>query len=139
MALFIVSIFAIIIPRLERIMLENKKEMISQLTNAAWSIMDEYQLKYEKDSIPLEEAQVQAAAAIELMRYGTERKDYFWIIDMRPFMVMHPYRPELNGTDLSKYQDPEGSFLFMEAVETVKENNEGFINYIWQWKDDSTR
>ena len=139
MALFIVSIFAIIIPRLERIMLENKKEMISQLTNAAWSIMDEYQLKYEKDSIPLEEAQMQAAAAIELMRYGTERKDYFWIIDMRPFMVMHPYRPELNGTDLSKYQDPEGSFLFMEAVETVKENNEGFINYIWQWKDDSTR
>ncbi len=139
MALFIVSIFAIIIPGFERTMLENKKEMISELTNAAWSIMDEYQLKYEEDNIPLAEAQEQAAAAIELMRYGSERKDYFWIVDMRPFMVMHPYRPELNGTDLSKYQDPEGSFLFMEAVETVKEHEEGFINYIWQWKDDSTR
>lgn len=138
-ALFIVSMFAFVIPAFERNMLDSKKEMISELTNAAWSIMDEYQIKISRDSLLIEEAKLEAASIIELMRYGVERKDYFWIIDLHPNMIMHPYRPELNGNDLSDYQDPEGNMLFNEAVEVVKEEGHGFIQYIWQWKDDSTR
>ncbi|MBE3133444.1 MAG: hypothetical protein IMZ55_08210, partial [Acidobacteria bacterium] len=41
-ALFIVSIFAIIIPRFEAILLERKKELIRELTNSAVSILAEY-------------------------------------------------------------------------------------------------
>ncbi len=137
--LFIISLYVIIIPALEKNSMDRKKEMISELTNTACSLIEEYKNDYKDSVISVEEAKAFAARRIEKMRYGKEGKDYFWIIDMQPVMIMHPYRKELNGTDLSDYKDPEGKKLFVEAVKLVKKDNEGFINYIWQWKDDSTR
>ena len=55
-----------------------------------------------------EEAQSEAAERIELLRWGDEGKDYFWITDMHPTMIMHPYLPELNGQDLTNYEDQRG-------------------------------
>ena len=138
-ALFIIAIYAILIPRIEKNSMERKKEMISELTNTAWSLIDEYNKEVKDSLISIEDAQKYAASRVSEMRYGKEQKDYFWIIDMSPKMIIHPYRPELNGTDLSDYADPKGKKLFVEAVKLVKEDGEGFIDYMWQWKDDSSR
>jgi len=79
------------------------------------------------------EAKLQAdsAAIIENLRFGPEMKDYFWINDMNPTMIMHPYKPELNGKDLSQSKDPNGKKLFVEMVKTCRENGEGFVDYYW--------
>ncbi len=138
-SLFVISIFAIIIPNIERNLMDGKRETIAQLTFTAWSVLKEYGQKATDGSLSLKEAQQKAVSIIETMRYGSERKDYFWIIDNRPFMIMHPYRPELNGTNLSDYRDTQGKALFREAVSLVERQNEGYIRYIWQWKDDATR
>ena len=76
------------------------------------------------------------------MRYGDENKDYFWITDMYPKMIMHPYRTDLIGIDLSDYKDiknKSGKKLFVEFVRIVEENNEGYLKYLWQWKDDTSQ
>lgn len=55
---------------------------------------------------------------------------------------MHPYRPELVGRDLNDYTDREarsGKKLFVEAVEIVKEQKQGYLKYLWQWMDDPSR
>jgi signal transduction histidine kinase len=119
--------------------MEGKKEMISELTNTAWSILDEYYQESLNKSMIEDSAKILAAKRIEQIRYGDEYKDYFWIIDKKPVMIMHPYRPELINTDLSNYKDPEGTMLFVEATKVVAEHEQGFINYMWQWKDDSSR
>lgn len=137
--LFITSIYVILIPSFEKNMMNKKKEMIRELTNTAWSLIKEYDDEYKDSLITLEEAQRLAAKKIGKMRYGTEGKDYFWITDMKPVMIMHPYRPELNNSMLDDYTDPQGVRLFIEAVKVVKTMDEGFINYMWQWKDDSTQ
>jgi methyl-accepting chemotaxis protein len=72
-----------------------------------------------------------AAAIIENLRYGPEMKDYFWINDMHPTMIMHPYKPELNGRDLSQNEDPNGKRLFVEFVNICRQNGEGFVDYYW--------
>ncbi|MFH0878332.1 MAG: cache domain-containing protein, partial [Lentisphaerota bacterium] len=64
---------------------------------------------------------------------------YFWINDMHPRMVMHPYRPELEGEDLTAYTDSTGQLLFQKFKQTVLSNNAGFVEYQWQWKDDATK
>ncbi len=51
-------------------------------------------------------------------------------------MIMHPYRPDLEGQDLSEYRDPNGKYLFAEMVTVVEEQGGGFVDYMWQWKDD---
>ncbi len=137
--LFVLSLFAVILPAFEQSIMEKKKEMISELTRAAWSLVEEYHHEHQKGNLSLEEARAMAASRVKEIRYGEENKDYFWIIDQGPTMIMHPYRGELVNQDLSNYTDPNGKKLFVEATQTVSREGEGFIHYMWQWKDDSTR
>ncbi len=79
---------------------------------------------------------------IGLLRYGDKLKDYFWITDMYPKMIMHPYRPELVGNDLTDYRDVEdksGKNLFVDFVNLVKKYDEGYLEYKWQWMDDKNK
>ncbi|MCP5053033.1 MAG: PAS domain S-box protein, partial [bacterium] len=64
-----------------------------------------------------------------------------WINDMHPRMVMHPYKPQLEGQDLSGEagEDPTGKKLFVQMAEVCKKNGSGYVEYMWQWKDDPTR
>ena len=52
---------------------------------------------------------------------------------------MHPYRKDLNNADLSNYKDPTGKKLFVEFIKVVESNGEDYVDYMWQWKDDSTK
>ncbi len=137
--LFVISFSMIFLPIVERGFLDRKKEMIRELTNSAWSVIDEYYHETERGNLTKEIAQEMALNKIGSIRYGDEAKDYFWITDMGARMLMHPYRMELNGTNVSDYEDPQGTRLFAEAVEKVRDSGDGYIDYWWQWKDDSTR
>jgi methyl-accepting chemotaxis protein len=68
-------------------------------------------------------------ARVAALRYGSN--DYFWINDMQPRMVMHPMKPELNGSDLSTNKDPNGKTLFVDFVNVVKKDGAGFVSYEW--------
>lgn len=127
-------------PSIREITLNKKKEMIKELTNVAISIINEYYDEYESGTITSAEAQALAIEKIRRMSYGRDKKDYFWICDMRPVMIMHPYRHDLEGTYLGNFADPNGVKLFYEAVEEVISNKgSGYLEYTWQWKDDSTK
>ena len=65
------------------------------------------------------------------IRYGPENKDYFWINDMHPTMIIHPFKPKLNGKDLSAIEDPNGKKPFMEFVKVCSDKGEGFVDYYW--------
>ncbi|HSL96796.1 MAG TPA: DUF294 nucleotidyltransferase-like domain-containing protein [Thermoleophilia bacterium] len=138
-ALFVLAVFLVLIPSLESQLLQGKKETAQELTRVAVSILDEYYAEEQAGSLTREEAQREAAARIELLRYGEEGKDYFWITDMGPTMVVHPYLPELDGQDLSDYEDLRGTRMFVAFVEAVREQDSGFVDYYWQWKDDPDR
>ena len=135
--LFILTIFFILIPRYQQNIMNGKREMIKELTNSAWSILSKYEQDAQAGIITKEEAQKISISRIEYMRYGLDDKDYFWITDMKPSMVMHPFRTDLNGKDLRDFTDPHGKRLFVEFVETVKKSENGYVDYMWQWKDDS--
>ena len=44
---------------------------------------------------------------------------------------MHPYKPELDGQDLSENKDPNGKKLFVEFANVCREKGEGFVDYFW--------
>lgn len=134
--LFVVTTFTWIIPGAERAILERKREKIKEATETAWSVMLYYQSLVDAGELHLEEAQRRAVAVIKNMRYGPEMKDYFWINDMRPYMIMHPYRSDLDGNSLEDFKDPNGVALFVEAAKTCRQQGAGFVSYSWQWKDD---
>ncbi|MDY6909243.1 MAG: cache domain-containing protein [Thermodesulfobacteriota bacterium] len=94
-----------------------------------YSILADYEARVQGGQITLEEAQKAAVERIKTLRY--EEKEYFWINDLGPRMIMHPYTPELDGRDLSDYKDPQGKHLFVEFVETCKAQGAGFVDYLW--------
>jgi len=74
--------------------------------------------------------QEEALKTISAIRYSGN--GYFWINDSSPKMIMHPIQPHLDGTDLSTYKDPEGTFLFNEFVKVANENEKGgVVKYLW--------
>ncbi len=135
--LFILTLFLVVIPHFQQNIMNGKREMIKELTNSAWSILSKYENDERTGLLTRTEAQKTAISRIQYLRYGEEGKDYFWITDLYPVMVIHPYRTDLNGKDLTNFSDPHGKKLFVEFVKTVKESGQGYVDYMWQWKDDS--
>ena len=77
-----------------------------------------------------EEAKKSAAMkVIKSMRYGGD--NYLWINDMQPTMVMHPFKPEMDGKSLADYKDPKGKYLFNEFVKVCQKDGQGFVDYMW--------
>ena len=137
--LFLAVIWGIILPSFEQTLLERKYELIRELTNSAWSILASYERDEQNGLLTRTQAQALAITRIEALRYGPDGKDYFWIQDMQPRMIMHPYRGDLNGQELFSFTDPRGVPIFVEFAELVRREGEGYIDYVWQWKDDPQR
>lgn len=133
--LFVVVVFGIFLPTYRASLINGKKEMIRELTLTVWNILAGLERKERDGVMTSEQARLAAIEQIRGIRYGDGNKDYFWINDMRPYMIMHPYRPDLEGRDISDFSDPRGVHLFMDFVETVRNSNEGYVSYMWQWKD----
>lgn len=143
-ALVLVLLFILIatkgvLPLVEDRLLAYKKEMLRELTGTAIQTLAYYHDQEERGVLSRSEAQEQAAGLLEDMRYGPENKDYLWINDFRPQMIMHPYRTDLVGQDVSDYPDPNGKFLFREFVRVARTDGRGYVDYMWQWKDDPNR
>lgn len=138
--LFAAALFLLIVPSSQTMLLDRKREVIRELTQSAWSILAEYDKEVAAGLLSREEARRLAALRIQHLRYGREGKDYFWITDTHPRMVMHPYRPELNGQDLTGYTDPRGNRIFVEFVNVARRQaSGGYVEYVWQWKDQPER
>jgi signal transduction histidine kinase len=137
--LFIATIFLLILPELHERLMEGKREVIRELVASAWSSLDGYDRQVRQGRLTIDEAQARAIRHIRGLRYGEDRKDYFWINDMQPRMIMHPYRPDLEGKDISDFTDPAGKRLFVAFVAIVESDGAGFVDYQWQWMDDPAR
>jgi methyl-accepting chemotaxis protein len=114
----------------------------SQLKNMVKTGMGIIQFYYNKEvsgEITRAEAQEAAKDMIRSMRYGEKELDYFWINDFYPKMVMHPFRPDLDGEDLTDWKDPKGVYLFVEFVKACEANGEGFVPYEWQYYSEKDR
>ncbi len=140
--LFILSVFLVILPMFHDSLLQERKDMIRDISSLAVTAVAYYRAMEDEGTLTRAEAQRAAADEIRKLRYGPELDNYFWITDLQPMMIMHPWRPELEGTDLSDYTDSmnrSGKRLFVESVELVRREGNGFLQYLWQLSEESDR
>ncbi|GAU77075.1 cache domain-containing protein [Fusibacter sp. 3D3] len=134
LAAFIIIIFTALIllyilPKTNAIIEERTISKLEDLVDLPLSEISLQYKRFEAGEITEEEAQKEALRAIENMRY--DEVEYFWVNDMNHIMLMHPIKPELNQTDISGLQDPDGKYLFQEMVSVVKSDGEGIVRYQW--------
>lgn len=108
---------------------KSRQEITKQQVETAMSVVVSAYEKSQNGALSKEDAQEEAREILSDLRYGNN--DYFWVNDMNPSMIMHPFKPELDGKDISKVKDPSGLNLFVEMVDVVKDDGKGFVNYMW--------
>jgi methyl-accepting chemotaxis protein len=122
-------IIFIFLPTVSENMFKQKMEATKHIVESGYSLLVEYDTMVKNGELTLEEGQLQAMNRIKGMRYGAD--DYYWINDLAPKMIMHPFKPELDGKDLSGSKDPNGKYLFLEFVKVCRANGEGAVDYMW--------
>ena len=133
--LFAGSIFLYLLPSIEETLLEAQKEKVVEITDTVAGTLTHLNEMAERGEITLDYAKELGAEFVKQTRYGPDAKDYFWITDLTPRMIMHPYRPDLDGQDLTDYRDKEGKRIFMEFVRAARKSPDAFVDYYWQWQD----
>jgi methyl-accepting chemotaxis protein len=106
-----------------------REQATRHMVEAGLSLIGHHAARAAAGEVTVEVAQQEALAAVKDLRYGAD--DYFWIHDEQLVMQMHPFKPQLDGTDISGVEDPEGVRLFVEMNEVVAADGAGFVPYQW--------
>lgn len=131
LSLFAAAISVFILPSAEEALMQKKKDTVRAIVTAATSILNRHVAEVQSGALTLEEGQRLALDEMRALRYGDDGQEYVWLIDSRPRMLMHPFFPEMEGTELEGYTDARGKALFNEAAALVRRDGAGFIDYVW--------
>ncbi len=129
MTIAIIAVAALSLYTLNNQLRKDIGDKTQQLVQTAHSVISHYEAEANAGHLSLSDAKMLALRTLNSMRYDGE--EYFFIIDHGPNMIMHPFKPELNGKDISTSKDPKGTFLFVEMVKVVEKAGEGFVPYMW--------
>jgi methyl-accepting chemotaxis protein len=139
LAIFMALIWLVVFPALQKAVYREKQALVETALGPVFGYLESIHAQEQAGQITREEAQKRALRRIKAMRYGKDNDNYFWINDFTPKMIMHPYRPDLDGKEVGEVTDPHGKHLFLDFVRLCREKGHGFVEYIWQYKDDKKR
>ena len=108
---------------------QQKQIELQHLSELALGIIREEHAAAQKGDVAVADAQKRALARTGQLRYGNN--EYFFIMDMKERILMHPITAQLSGKDMSGTKDANGKLFFAEMIETVRRNNGGFVDYLW--------
>ena len=110
-------------------LVEERRAMLSAMNENAVKVFEAYHTLETSGAMTRAAAQKLAMDAIRPMRYQAD--GYFMITDMNQNMVMHPIRPEMDGTSQVDLKDPNGTFIIAEFNKVVNAHGKGFVDYLW--------
>lgn len=128
-ALGVAVVFALALVEERRILMEDRQAKTRHLVETAHSLIGHFDALAKNRKLPEAEARKAAAEALRAMRY--DGKEYFWVHNLDHVVVMHPTKPEMEGTNKADLKDPDGVFLYQEMNKLVKREGQGFVAYHW--------
>jgi len=137
--LFTLLIFLYVLPSIRANIYGEKETQTKDMVSSVISIANYYNKMEANGQLSRGEAQNMAKEAIRSIRFGGNQQEYIWINNFEPKVIMHPFKPELEGADASGIEDPNGVKIFTEFVNVAKDKGSGYVSYAWQYYDDTAR
>ena len=110
-------------------MISDRRDQLRSLIDQANHIVERYYTLAQQHTITEEEARKQALDSLKAMRYGAD--GYISVNNSQSVMLMHPFKPEMVGKDLTQFTDPAGNHLFVDIVNAGNRDGGGFVDYLW--------
>lgn len=136
--------------------IREREGKLKSLVDSTYALLDEYNKRVESGELTLEDSRQRVLKRISSLRYDSGQ-GYFWIQSggERPQMIMHPIKPEMNGTDISSNDDltilrslfyngqiyPKDDSVVKNNIKTTKffvemnrlcaEKGDGYVQYYW--------
>ena len=110
-------------------LMASKETELAHLIESATNIAAKFSEQAKAGQLSQEEAQQRAKEAISMMRYNGG--DYFFILDTSGHMLMHPFNPDLIGTDVTGTKDTNGVYTTRSFIQIAREQGAGALEYVW--------
>ncbi|MPW19414.1 hypothetical protein GCT13_21555 [Paraburkholderia sp. CNPSo 3157] len=108
-------------------MLDERKAGMVNLVEAAQGVVNGYYALAQAGKMSEADAQRDALARLATMRYG--ESGYLFVMDSKPVVLMHPTLPQMVGTQVGDFKDPDGKLLYVTIVDAAKATGNGFAAY----------
>jgi PAS domain-containing protein len=133
-AAFLAVVMFFIIPSIKSHFLEQRKEYVKDMVLNTYRILSVYEELVRKKLITREAAQELARKQIRSLRYGTNKKNYFWVISSDGTVLVNPSAPEYEGINKSNLKDSSGKTFIKSFIDTAVSNKDGgFVQYNWYY------
>jgi methyl-accepting chemotaxis protein len=127
MGVLILAYFFFLRPAIGKAILDSKKDGVRQVVESAISVLATEDAKVKAGGMTKEEAQSRAKEVLQGLRY--DGNNYVWIQAPGALIVMHPTKPEWNGTVQGTYKDASGQALFPALERAAGSAQGGFLGY----------
>jgi methyl-accepting chemotaxis protein len=114
----------------ERGLVQQKYAEMRSQVDVAVSVMNFELERGAKGEVTPEQARRNAAEAIRPMRFAGQ--EYFYIYDMTGKNIMHPFRRDFEGKDMSGLKDENGVLIIKGFIDVVKSSGSGSVDYLWK-------
>ncbi|EXJ15408.1 methyl-accepting chemotaxis protein [Imhoffiella purpurea] len=121
--------FGLALFELRTMLMDEKVLQLTKLVETATSIVEERQQMVARGQVDEESAKDAALAALSALRY--DQGNYFWVTDLSGMAVMHPIKPELDGTDTLVLTDANGKRFWEEIRNKARTDGKGTVAYAW--------
>lgn len=124
--LIMTACLLVALPNIKNSLINVSKNKTQNVVDIAVNIIDTYRAEAESGKITLAQAKKEALKKIDNMKYDGE--NYIWVTDYDDNMLAHP---KLEGKNISDVADIHGKRFFHDGVVLAKEQNDGFLSYVW--------
>ncbi len=138
LVLYLTFVFGLIIPTLEKNLYNEKIESTKRLTELLYSDLMSRQEDIKNGLVNEKKYKLQVLKRYDKFRFGKKNNDYFWIIDERGYVILHPYVKSIENKDPKTVKGPDGQPLniLIDKMKYIADHSSGgTIEYYWQLKD----
>ncbi|WP_419571799.1 methyl-accepting chemotaxis protein [Rheinheimera sp.] len=124
-----IALCFLVLSGLKSTILEEKRLSTQYLAQVATNIVASYHAKATNGELSEDQAKTLALKGLQDIRYKED--DYYFVIDQQVNMLMHPFRPDLNGKSVADFKDKEGRLLFKDMANGVQDDGEHSVFCNW--------
>ncbi|GKS82922.1 cache domain-containing protein [Acidovorax sp. SUPP1855] len=107
---------------------EERQAAVHNVVDLGYSLIENYAAEVAAGRMDVATAKEQALARLAALRFDNG-KNFLFVIDSAPLMLMHPTGKSLIGTNVGDRKDPEGKAYYRELADMGKKNGQGFVSY----------